>query len=465
MKTNVAAENKDRTHEGAPARIPVSVKQLERQVATCMLWENTFYESGQEIAKSIAELCKSVSPNDIAKLAIKARNEYKLRHVPLFLLVQLNKRRDESVGLLKTTIREVVQRPDEMGELISLIAKDESNKGKPLKKVLSAQVKKGLAEAFKKFSTYQLSKWNRDSEIKLRDVAFLVHAKPKYGVRGYTKTARKAGIMLPEDEGSQTLSKLVMGTLESADTWEVALSSGKDKRETWERLLLEKNLGYMALLMNLRNMEEAGVNRLFVEKALLDGAENSRALPFRFISAYKHAPGYAQALSDAMIKAISGETKLMGSTALLVDVSGSMDETITDKSTLLRWEAAAALGILLREICESVRVFTFSESLVEVPNVRGISMIEKISQSQAHSGTYLGGALSNVFMKMTPDRVIVVTDEQSHDQIPMLPVGSRGYIVNVAPYRPSLMTNGRWTRVNGFSERLVDWIRFEELSS
>lgn len=36
------------------------------------------------------------------------------------------------------------------------------------------------------------------------------------------------------------------------------------------------------------------------------------------------------------------------------------------------------------------------------------------------------------------------------------------YIINVAPYAPGLDTSGGWTRVNGWSDRIVDWISYEE---
>ncbi|MFO7863430.1 MAG: TROVE domain-containing protein, partial [Salinivirgaceae bacterium] len=95
---------------------------------------------------------------------------------------------------------------------------------------LSAQVKKGLAAAFQKFNAYQLAKYNRDGEVKLRDVLFLCHANPT------------------SQEQELVWKKLIDGTLESPDTWEVNLSSGADKKETWERLLREEKLGALALL-------------------------------------------------------------------------------------------------------------------------------------------------------------------------------------------------------------------------
>ena len=445
MRTNAAAANTERTFEGAPARIPAAPKQLERQVATCLLWENTFYEKGSTVADEIAATCRVVDVGDVAAMAVKARNDFKLRHVPLFLLAHLDLRRTEKPGLVAATVEQVVQRPDEMGELLSIIRKVDGGK-RQLKKILSAQIKKGLARTFRKFNAYQLAKWNRDSEIKLRDVLFLCHAKPK------------------TDEQKATWPKLINGSLEAADTWEVALSAGSDKKATWERLLTEGKLGYMALLMNLRNMTEAKVDGALVERALLDGAAGSRALPFRFVSALKHAPAYAQALSDAMVRAIDATERLSGTTLLVLDVSGSMNILLSQKGTLARWEAAGALGVLLREVCESVRVFTFSNGLVEIPNLRGLPLIQNIGNSQPHQGTYLANTLQALFRQVSgAQRVIVVTDEQTHDGIVPPPDGAHGYIVNVAPYRPGLDVSGRWKRVNGFSERLVDWIRWEEV--
>ena len=117
---------------------------------------------------------------------------------------------------------------------------------------LSGQVKKGLAAAFPKFDEYQLAKYDRGGPIKLRDVLFLCHAKPRDGAQ------------------AAMWKKLIAGTMITPDTWEVALSAGTDKREAWERLLREQKLGALALLRNLRNMHEAGVSDKLVASALGD---------------------------------------------------------------------------------------------------------------------------------------------------------------------------------------------------
>lgn len=456
MRSNTAARNTRKTYEGAQAApLDKAPRQLERQVATCMLFENTFYEKGNKIAEQITEAAKRCTPEEIALMARKARNEFKLRHVPLYLLAVLDKlkhernwRFDVGSSYLREAIPQVVQRPDEIPELISIASK--LNKKAP-KRVLSAQMKKGLAEAFQKFNGYQLAKWNRDSEIKLRDALFLVHAKPK-------------------DELQAKLWKsLVDGTLEAPDTWEVALSAGKDKKATWERLLEEKKLGFMALLMNLRNMEQANVNRGLVRQALLDGAFQSKALPFRFITAARHAKSYEDTLSRAMTEACKGMERLPGTTYVMIDHSGSMGATISKKSEVTRFQTAAALAVLISEIADDARFFTFSYGFEEVGNAHGIALMGKLERSMIWGGTQLFESTAKLLrVRPKADRYIVITDEQAHPsswgRVGKLPAlnGAKGYVINVAPYQYGVELDKGWTRINGWSERVVDFIRWSE---
>ena len=445
MRTNVANSYRAQPHEGGPANPHQKpLEELERAVATCLLWENTFYESGAEIAARIKQLCDQVPNEQIVELAIKARNDYKLRHVPLYLLTQLARKR--AAGYWRS-FPSIVKRPDEMGELLSLYWRENrkrvSGHETPVfqQAPLPAQFKKGLAATFPQFSAHSLAKWDRPVEVKLKDVMFLTHPRPK------------------DIQQANTWAALAEQKLPPADTWEVALSAGQDKRATWERLLRDEKLGYMALLMNLRNMSEANVEPRLVENALLNGAKDSMALPFRFVSAYKHAPQYASALSEAMELAVTGS--LPGETAIVLDVSGSMEEAISKKSQLTRWEAAAALAVLIRGLSRNCRVFSYDSNCREVPNVRGLSLISEI-RTRVGGGTNTRFALEKVHQHMPhAHRVILVTDEQAHDGIYPL-WAEYGYIINVAPYKPSLETTGGWVRINGWSERVVDWMQLHE---
>jgi len=439
-----------KTHEGgraAPERGPLALaprERLMRAVATCLLFEDTFYESGSEIAANIRDLAGQVDLATIAEIAQIARTDLRLRHAPLFLLVQMAKRRGGA--LTANAIAETIARPDELCELVALYFIEAGRETGTLGHTkIPAAMKRGLAAAFTKFDAYQLSKWDRaDRLVKLRDVLFLCHAKPKDAAQ------------------AETWKKLIDGSLPAADTWEVAISRGDDKRETWTRLLNGRKLGYMAVLMNLRNMSEAGVDTALVRKAILDGAARGRALPFRYVAAAKAAPQFADALSDAMVSAIKG--KLDGTTLLVIDVSGSMvGAPLSMRSMLDRLDAAGALAIYLRELCPEVRVFAFSNDVTEMPNLRGLGLHGALRDTQ-HGGTMLAQALKTLRDKgIGGARTIVVTDEQAHDGI-VAPWTEHAYLVNVAPYKPGLDVSQGWHRVSGWSERIVDWIAYEETS-
>jgi hypothetical protein len=420
------------THEGAPAQRVSPKQELRRTVLTCLLWEDTFYEKGNDIAKRIAELVERNKPEDVAVLAREARDKMQLRHAPLFLTRELARRKGAG-PLVAETLERVIQRADELGEFVALY-------WKPKKQPLSAGVKRGLARAFTKFDAYQLAKYNRDSAVKLRDVLFLCHAKPK------------------DAEQAALWKKLVENTLEPPDTWEVALSAGKDKRETWERLLREGKLGGMAVLRNLRLMLASGVEPKLVRARLEKGA--ARALPFRFVTAARYAPKLEDAIEKAMLKGIAGFEQLVGSTGLVVDVSGSMNYRLSKKGETTRMDAAAGLAILLREKAEDFAIATFSDTCVELPARRGFALRDAIVKSQAHSGTYLKRALSELQGKpewRKLDRLIVITDEQSHDGI-LSAWTPKAYVVNVAPYKNGVSYGNGWTHIDGWSERIVDYI-------
>ena len=421
-----------RTHEGAVAQRVDPRRELRRSVLTCLLWEDTFYEKGSDIAKRIAELVARNKQEDVAALAREAREKMHLRHVPLFLTRELARRKGAG-PLVAETLEQVVQRADELGEFVALY-------WKARKEPLSAGVKRGLAKAFAKFDAYQLAKYNRESTVKLRDVLFLCHAKPKNA------------------EQAETWKKLVENTLESPDTWEVALSAGKDKRETWERLLREDKVGGMAVLRNLRLMLAAGVPPKLIAERLEQGI--ARALPFRFVTAARYAPKLEEAIEKAMLKGVAGFETLPGVTGLVVDVSGSMDAPIARKGETTRIDAAAGLAILLREKAEEFCIATFSDACVAIPPRRGFALRDAIVKSQAHSGTYLKRALSTLqaWSEWSDvDRVIVVTDEQSHDGI--LPAWTKkAYVMNVAPYKSGISYGNGWTHIDGWSERVLDYI-------
>jgi len=434
MRTNLKFQFAEKTHEGAASTAVLSpAQQLRRTVMACMLFEDSFYESGEEAAKRMQDLIKKVPFDDAAQIAIDAREKMKLRHAPLFLMREMLRiHKGRQMGDL---IARVIQRPDELGELLALYWKDGNNQA------LTAQLKIGLARALKKFPEYQLAKWNRDAAVKLRDVLFLSHAKPD------------------NEEQEALFKKIADDTLQIPDTWEVSLSGGANKKETFERLITERKLGALALLRNLRLMLECNVSEDII-RAGLDAMKAERVLPFRFITAAKYAPRLEDALEQAMFRCLAEIPKLGGKTALLIDHSGSMQQPVSQKSEISRFDAAAALAMILRETCERVRVFTFSDRMVEVPPRRGFAMVQAVREVINPVGTMLGSAVRKVY-EIFPecDRIIVITDEQSHGRPPR-PQG-RGYIVNVGGYQNGI-GYGPWTTIDGWSEAIIEYIRASE---
>lgn len=419
------------TYGGAPAFPRITPEQqLRRLVMSCLLWEDEFYVDGQTIHDQIQRAAEAVSTPVLAKIAVEARTVHNLRHVSLLLAVVLAKR---GGPIVSQTIFEVVQRADELSEFLSLYWLGG-------KTPIAKQVKKGLAKAFQRFDEYQLAKYDRARAIRLRDVLFLVHAKPR-------------------DEAQAALWKrLVDNQLATPDTWEVGLSTGGDKRETFERLLRENTLGYLALLRNLRNMTNAGVDVDLIRGALLARKGAHKVLPFRYVAAARACPQLEPTIDAALSEAIAGLPILPGRTVVLVDVSGSMDAQLSVKSDLKRIDAAAALASLING---DVRMLTFSDRLVEVPPRRGMAGVDAILKSQPHSSTHLAEAVHDVNTKIPHDRLIVITDEQATTGRVPEPRASKAYMINVASAKNGI-GYGKWTHIDGFSESVLRWIHAHE---
>ena len=419
-------------HNGLKVKSISPEAKLLRMTMAHMLFEKQFYVDGEDSYQTLQKLVAEVSPEFVASVAKKARSEFKLRHVPLALMRGLAKN-----GTLKAQdLADVIQRADEMPEFLSLYWKDG-------KQPISNQVKKGLALAFGKFNEYQLAKYDRNnSAISIRDTLFLSHPKPA--------TAAQA----------ELFKKVADQKLETPDTWETELSAGAAKKDTFERLMSERKLGALAFLRNLRNMEQSGVSEAAI-RAYGVTLNTERVLPFRFIAAARIVPKYEDMLEQMMFKCLEKHEKLPGKTLLLVDCSGSMFGTrVSAKSDLDRFDAAAALAVLCREICENVEIFGFANDAVRVPSRRGFALVDAIRKS-TNGGTNLGQALATANRQVgNYDRVIVFTDEQSSD-MPVKRPDSKGYILNVASYENGLNMN-EWTTISGFSEASLDYIQMFE---
>ena len=442
---------------GTPVRAIRAERQLERLTLAHMMWEDQFYIGAETNAQLLARLIKSLPAEVLASTALKARNSYKLRHLPLFMLREMARH-----GKLKAdNLAQVIQRPDEIGEFISIYWKDK-------KQPLSNQVKKGLAKAFDKFNEFQFSKWNKNSAaVKLRDALFLVHAKPKN----------------PEQEA--LFKRIASDTLETADTWETNLSNGADKRLTFIRLMDENKLGALAFLRNLRNMVESGVPNLTLE-AYASRVDVSRVLPFRYVAAARAVPQMKSLLEKMMLRSLASHEKLSGRTVLVVDTSGSMGQPVSSKSEISALDAACALAVLAREICEDVVIYATAGSdgsrkhaTMEIPgNLRGFALADYISGMEVRrkiggGGIFFAQAMEYIASqegRKNIDRVLVFTDEQdtsmygrdfNPSKARRLAPNQRNYVINVGTNKNGI-NSAEWESITGFSEAVIDYIQLVE---
>lgn len=173
----------------------------------------------------------------------------------------------------------------------------------------------------------------------------------------------------------------------------------------------------------------------------------------RKLIATRAVPLWEDLIEPAMLVALERAPKLKGATALLVDISGSMQEKLSAHSDLTRLDAAKALAIMIREVCSMVGIFVFDTSTQVLPPRRGFALGDAIGRPQG--GTHIAQAVRTAQAQGRWDRIIVVTDEQSSTAPPA--PGCKGYVMNVASAERGV-GYGAWTHIHGFSERVVRYV-------
>lgn len=435
--------------------------QLRRAVLSCLLWEDVAYQTGEGLAAEIKALVPQVPADRVAALAIEARTKSKLRHVPLYLarVMAALSTHKQVVGSL---LPEIILRPDELTEFLAIYQKD-GGKDQPI----SAQVKKGLAAAFARFNEYQLAKYNRDGDVKLRDVLFLTHPAPEGGI-GNTKRERKMG-KYDTTPRADLYRRLVRNELATPDTWEVALSAGADKKATWTRLINEGKLGALAFVRNLRNMEQAGVDPKVIREGF--GRVNTQwLLPLNMVAAAKHAPTWERELEGLMLRCLADQPKLKGRTILVIDSSGSMSASISSKSELNRLDAALSLAMLASEVCESVAIYMTAggseHATALIKPRRGFALLEdakKAAQPLGGGGIFTRQALEYIKTqeREKPDRIMVFSDSQDCDRTDKVPApfGEHNYIIDIGAHTRGVNFAGVWdAEIAGFSPNFLSYI-------
>lgn len=436
---------------GMAAAVQSNIALLRRAVLANLLWEDIAYMDGKKVADEIKRLIPLCDAGDVYNLAREARLVQKLRHTPLFIAVEMCKHPNTRV-FVDRLLPEIITRADMLTDFVALYWKENGKNAS-----LCNKAKKGLAEAFHNFNEYKFAKYDRDAEVKLRDVMFLCHPKP---VNEYEENLFK---------------KIADRTLTTPDTWEVALSAGKDKKATWERLITENKLGGKAMLMNMNNMKSASVDRYVIEEGLKN-LNGTMLLPLDFLKAAKYAPEFSTQISDAMVNSYKNLPKLPGRTLFIVDISGSMHGAISAKSEFDRMKVAEAMAMLAANQCERCEIVAtagndwsrvHASKQIAYPE-KGFGLMNQIDDLYHELGG--GGIFTRQCLEWCEkqpwfgkgfDRVIVFSDSQDCDinnRTPK-PFGKYNYICDVSAHTKGINYKGVWTaEISGWSEHFLTYI-------
>ncbi|PQP23786.1 TROVE domain-containing protein [Rhodococcus opacus] len=451
-----------RTFEGGSGYVRDAKSELFLLAVTNMVGEHTFYESAPDRDGRFVQLVHEVTLSDpkwTARLIGWLRRDAHLRSASVVAAAEFVRAR-LGAGLHggnRAVISSALERADEPGEILAYwIARHGRSIPKP--------VKRGVADAaVRLYSERSLLKWDSDSrDVRFGDVLELTHASPSAtwqgelfrhaidrrqgrentiptGLRMLTERAALAALP-PEDR--RTVLRTPERLSAAGMTWESLAGwlQGPMDAAAWQAVI--PSMGYMALLRNLRNFDEAGIPDHVAEQVatrIADPGEvaKSRQLPMRFLAAYRNAPSlrWGHALERALGASLSAVPSLPGRTLVLVDRSGSMFYSrVSARSELTRADAAAVFGTVLAARAERANLVEFGSDSRFVP-FKHQPVLRVVDSFGDLGGTDTASAVRKHYRDH--DRVVIVTDEQAAwgDPTRHVPADVPVYTWNVAGYR------------------------------
>lgn len=408
---------------------------------------DSFYESGAKRDERYTSLIRSVAVSDpvwTASFLRWLRDGANMRTASMIGGIEA------ALAMLaakipggRAVVSSVLLRADEPGEALAYFM---GTYGRSVPK----PIKRGIADAAARmYSERSALKWDTASHgVRFADVLELCHVEPASPAQSplfkFLLARRHSREELINDDNRGQLpmiwNNLVLRTeainrpevlLNAAKlrlagmTWEDVFALGGkklNKADMWKAILPE--MGYMALLRNLRNLEEAGFkgdDALLVAKKIADPHEvaRSRQLPMRFLSAYRavNSSQYLQPLEEALELSLGNIPEFPGRTLILVDTSGSMHMPFSKDGTLMRWDAAVIFGLALAKRCEHADVFSFSYAAKQFPLNRSASLLRAVEAWKSGGFFQNGGTATELAVRSAfrgHDRIVVLTDEQAN---------------------------------------------------
>lgn len=456
------------TFEGAPGYARDARSELFLLAVTSFAAEDTFYEAAADRDARLRELVATIAVDHgdwTLRFVRWLRTGVHLRSVALVVAAEAVRARLDAgiAGGNRALVDAALYRADEPGEFLAYWA---GRYGR----AFPQPVKRGVADAaVRLYSERSLVKYDSDSRgFRFADVLELTHPTPRDArqsalfahaldrrhdradpipdVLGVLTARQRLLALPPEDRRAVLLAEgeRVLGP--AAMTWEQVAGwlQGPLDGPAWEALV--PSMGYMALLRNLRNFDQAGVGddvAARVAALLSDPGQvaRSRQLPLRFLSAFRAAPSlrWGWALEQALQASLANVPALSGRTLVLVDRSGSMFSWMSQRSNLTRADAAAVFGAALVVRARSGDLVEFGSGSAPVPVRRGESVLTLVGRFGNLGGTNTADAVRRHYAGH--DRVVIVTDEQAwagqrgENPTAAVPPQVPVYTFNLAGYR------------------------------
>jgi hypothetical protein len=482
-----------RTYEDGEAFVRDLESELFLLAATNMVGEDSFYERAadrddrftalvHEVTKSNPAFIAGANPG-AGKIGLAAYLRTRLLMRSAAVVIAAEYVAAGGAGG-RSVVARALQRADEPAELLGYwIATHGRNIPMP--------VKRGVADAVRRLYNERAAlRYDGVSrQLRMADVIELAHPKPKdanqSALFGYLLDRRHhddgsadpaklpvlaaAGELgaVPTDERRAVLRERGPAGLAAAgSSWERLsgwLPGGMDA-EAWEAVI--PSMGAMALLRNLRNFDQAGISPAAVEAVIAtitDAAEvaKARLFPYQVWAAYREAPSdnWKRALGATLEHTI-GNIPSLDRTLVVIDTSGSMQATLSNRSKLQRVEVAAVMAMATAKCAENVDVVIFGQGNARVEGLAGMSVLGGVAKVVGSVGsvghaTFGHTAIAAHFDAKRHERVVMFTDDQPHDSgrvrldhVPLI------YTVNLVGYRPSSLPageRGRYT-IGGFSD-------------
>ncbi len=470
-----------RTHEGARAYRRDPKSELFLLAVTNMVAEPTFYEGVGRRDRRFADLVHHVTRED---------PEWMQRFVP-WLRTEANMRSAAAVAAAeyvkaggphgRKVVASAVARADEPAEILAYWSQEHGRR-------FPQPVKRGVADAVRhRYTEYSALKYDGLSRAwRMGDVIELTHPKPAQAWQSdlfrylldrrhhpeavvvpeaLSKVARRAELeAVPVEHRRGMLRERGADLLKEAGaTWEWLsgwLPGGMDA-EAWEAVI--PSMGYMALLRNLRNFDEATISHQrvrYVQGVLADPERvaGSRQFPYRFWSAYRNVPSlrWASTLETALELSVRNIPALPGRTLVLTDTSGSMTMPVSGRSKVRHFEVAAMFAAALAAQADEVDLVSFAEGSEKIRFRKHQSVLRTIEKVESRIGkvghaTFLGAAVDRRFQGH--DRVVVFSDMQTHDQLPPLD-GVSVFVFNTGGYQttPFAVGDKGHYEIGGFTD-------------